>query len=294
MNTIATHCENESWNFLTFYDRELRRAPIRESTRSNQRSTLKQLETYCPTLTFEALNRNFVIAFARHLDLQGYHPNTVAKHLRHLKRYINLAMERGEMQSSSHPFIGYRIKTLETFRQYLTMNEIVGLERLPLSARQGRLKQARDAFVFCCFTGLRYSDFVSLTPACFSLEGKQLWLTYRSVKTQTLVRLPLNLLFSGRAVTILNRYKENVADFFSLPHNSNLNKLLVKLGRLASIDKPISFHTARHTNAVQLLHSGVCLSAIQKLLGHRNIRTTQHYAQMLDVTLIRELEKVTW
>lgn len=73
--------------------------------------------------------------------------------------------------------------------------------------------------------------------------------------------------------------------------NSNINKELNILGKLAEIDKRISFHTARHTNATLLIYSGANITTVQKLLGHKSVKTTQVYANIMDITLVRDLEK---
>ena len=75
--------------------------------------------------------------------------------------------------------------------------------------------------------------------------------------------------------------------------NSNINKELNILGKLAEIDKRISFHTARHTNATLLLYNGANITTVQKLLGHKSVRTTEIYSDIMDMTVIRDLENIT-
>lgn len=108
------------------------------------------------------------------------------------------------------------------------------------------------------------------------------------------VRLPLYLLFEGKGIHILQRYKDDLNRFFKLKDNSNINKELNILGKLAEIDKRISFHTARHTNATLLIYSGANITTVQKLLGHKSVKTTQVYANIMDITLVRDLEKAIY
>ena len=115
--------------------------------------------------------------------------------------------------------------------------------------------------------------------------------TYKSVKTGIEVRLPLYLLFEGKGIEILQRYKDDLDSFFKLKDNSNINKELNLLAGLAKIDKRVSFHTARHTNATLLLYSGANITTVQKLLGHKSVKTTQVYANIMDITVVRDLEK---
>jgi site-specific recombinase XerD len=76
-----------------------------------------------------------------------------------------------------------------------------------------------------------------------------------------------------------------------LKDNSNINKELDKIAHLAQLDKEISFHTARHTNASLLIYKGVNITTVQKLLGHKNVKTTQIYTHIMDSTIINDLEK---
>ena len=89
----------------------------------------------------------------------------------------------------------------------------------------------------------------------------------------------------------MQRYKEELNSFFKLKDNSNINKELNILAKLADIDKRVSFHTARHTNATLLLYSGANITTVQKLLGHKSVKTTQVYANIMDITVVRDLEK---
>ena len=120
---------------------------------------------------------------------------------------------------------------------------------------------------------------------------QETWLIYKSVKTNTEVRLPLYLLFEGKGIEVLNKYQDDLADFFKLRDNSNVNKELLIIAKLSELNKRISFHTARHTNATLLIYSGVNITTVQKLLGHKSVKTTQVYTNIMDITIVRDLEK---
>ena len=83
----------------------------------------------------------------------------------------------------------------------------------------------------------------------------------------------------------------NLSNEIKTASNASVNKELIRIGKLAGITKHFSFHTARHTNATLLIYKGVQLSTVQKLLGHRNIKTTQVYGEVLPQTIIKELKK---
>lgn len=138
---------------------------------------------------------------------------------------------------------------------------------------------------------MRYSDFINLSPDSIVDIHQETWLLYKSIKTGTEVRLPLYLLFGGKGLVILDKYRDNIQEFFHLRDNSNVNKDLIIISRLAGLSKKISFHTARHTNATLLIYNGVNITTVQKLLGHKSVKTTQVYTNIMDMTIVHDLEK---
>ena len=277
--------------FLPFMQAEIEALSLRPSTRRNHRSTLLQLQAFQDDIAFDDLTFEFITRFEHFLMLQGLHINTVAKHLKHLKRYINVAINKEYIGINQYPFRKYRIKTVSGRHTHLLPEELKRLERLQLQGRHVRHGLALDAFLFCCYTGLRYSDFTSLSSRNLVVQRRRRWLIYTSVKTGTEVRLPLSELFGGKAQEILQRHDKHLDSFFRLKDNSNLNKELRILARMAGISKRLSFHVARHTNATLLIYKGVNLTTVQRLLGHRSIKTTQIYAEVMDRTLLQELAK---
>lgn len=277
--------------FLEFFLAELKKASIRTSTRQNHLSTWLLLRQFRPTILFNEVNIDLITQFEQFMRQKGYHVNTIAKHLKHLKRYVNLAIKQLLIPVTQDPFKGYHIRKSDTHYTFLTLDELQRLEHLQLNQRQHGMRHTLDAFLFCCYSGLRYSDFTHLTAENISYSGDaECWLTYRSVKTSVEVRNPLHLLFGGKGMDLLARYCGKEADFFQLGGNSNVNKQLSVLAVMAGIEKHISFHTARHTNATLLIYSGVNITTVQRLLGHRSVRTTQGYTDVMDQTVIHDLE----
>ena len=278
-------------SFLDFYKEELATSSLKESTRQNHLSTLELLQEFKKEVLFTDLTFEFVSSFDNYLQSKGYHLNTIAKHMKHLKRYINVAINKEYMDIQKYAFRKYKIKSIEGSHTHLAPEELHKFENLQLTGRYTRLQKTKDAFLFCCYAGLRYSDFTSLTSANIVEFHQETWIIYKSVKTGIEVRLPLYLLFEGKGIEILQRYKDDLDSFFKLKDNSNINKELNLLAGLAKIDKRVSFHTARHTNATLLLYSGANITTVQKLLGHKSVKTTQVYANIMDITVVRDLEK---
>ena len=164
-------------------------------------------------------------------------------------------------------------------RNFLTEEE---LDRLILTPC--RRNDVREAFLFSCFTGLRWSDIKSLEfKDIHKSEG--IWTIKKTmVKTGTWLSLPL----CDGAIALLPR--RDIGPVFHLPVPSCANAVIRDWAKDASIDKKITFHCARHTFATLLLKKGADIYTVSKLLGHTNIATTQIYARILDESKFRAIK----
>ena len=260
----------------------------KRSTKENLMTTITVLQEFRPGLDFKDITYTFLKEFEAYLREKGNSVNTIAKHLRQLRTLVNEAINQGYIPSDAYPFRKYKIKQEKGRKEFLTPDELKRLENLDVDKK---LRHVLDAFLFCCYTGLRYSDFCQLTPEnIIRVNGKR-WLYFKSVKTDVEIRLPLHLLFEGKALAVLERY-DIVTDFAKIGPNSEANKYLVQLAALARIRKHITYHTARHTCATLLVHQGVPITTVQKLLGHTSVRTTEVYSEVLSNTIIRDLKAV--
>lgn len=289
-NALTTQENNSS--FISFFRQEVMNSSLKDSTKRNHLSTLMLLQEFKKNITFSDLTFELISSFEYFLQLKGYHTNTIAKHMKHLKRHVNIAINKEYIEIQKYAFRKYKIKTIENKHTHLVPEELERLENLILSGKYVKLQKSLDAFLFCCYAGMRYSDFINLSSENFVDINQETWLIYKSVKTGTEVRLPLYLLFSGKGIAILNKYRDNLEDFFHLRDNSNVNKDLIIITRLAGLSKRISFHTARHTNATLLIYNGINITTVQKLLGHKSVKTTQVYTNVMDMTIIHDLEKM--
>lgn len=293
LDSLKNSMENQddSTSFIAFFRNEIAKSSLKESTKRNHLSTLELLRSYKKDVSFSELTFEFISSFDHYLQQKGYHTNTIAKHMKHLKRHINVAINKEYMEIQKYAFRKYKIKSVENNHAHLSPEELGKIESLELGGRFTKLEKTKDAFLFCCYAGLRYSDFTNLSPENIVKMHQETWLIYKSVKTNTEVRLPLYLLFEGKGIEVLNKYQDDLADFFKLRDNSNVNKELLIIAKLSGLNKRISFHTARHTNATLLIYSGVNITTVQKLLGHKSVKTTQVYTNIMDITIVRDLEK---
>ena len=281
-------------SFSLFMKNEITQSNLKQSTLKNHFSTLQVLSSFQADMSFNDLSFNFLCDFEHYMLVNKYHRNTIAKHMKHLKRYINLAINKDLFDLHRYPFRKYKIKYMESKRTHLTPEELEQLESLNLKGRR-TLQRTLDMFLFSCYTGLRFSDIVSITKDNFLFIEDKVWLIYSSVKTDVHVRLPLFLLFDGKSLPIYERYKNNPWTLFDMPvsSNSNVNKQLRRICKMANVDKKVSFHTARHTNATLLLYNGANITTVQKLLGHKSVRTTEIYSNIMDMTVVRDLSSLS-
>lgn len=274
--------------FPVFAKEYVQHSDRRESTKENLYTTITVLQEFRPGLDFKDITYSFLKDFEVYLREKGNGINTVAKHLRQLRTLVNEAINQGYIHADAYPFRKFKIKQERGRHEFLTPDELKKLENLEVNDR--KLRHVLDAFLFCCYVGLRYSDFCQLTPANFIRVNGKKWLHFKSIKTGIELRLPLHLLFEGKALSILDRY--NIAEFASLGSNSEVNKCLAQISEMARIKKHITYHTARHTCATLLIHQGVPITTVQKLLGHTSVKTTEIYSEILSNTIVKDLRAV--
>ena len=274
--------------FTVFAKEYVKHSDRRKSTKDNLITTINVLKEFRPGLDFKDITYSFLKDFETYLREKGNGVNTVAKHLRQLRTLVNEAINQGYIHADAYPFRKFKIKQEKGRHEFLTPDELRKLENLEVEDK--KLRHVLDAFLFCCYVGLRFSDFCQLAPDNFIRVNGERWLHFKSIKTGIELRLPLHLLFEGKALTILDRY--NIEEFASLGCNSDVNKYLAQIVEMARIRKHITYHTARHTCATLLIHQGVPITTVQKLLGHTSVKTTEIYSEVLSSTILRDLKAV--
>lgn len=257
-------------------------------TKCNLRGTLAMMIEFRPGYTWDDLTYTFLKDFELWLSGRGAAVNTIAKHLRNLRTLINEAISAGYLSADADPFRKFTIKHERVPHRFLNPEELKQMENVKVS---GKLAHVRDAFLFCCYTGLRFSDFRHLKEDYLKKIKGQPWLMIQTEKTGYDLKIPLHLVFEGKAVDILSRHP-SIAEFTRIGCNADTNRHLATLQQLAKIKTRTTFHTARHTCATLLCHQGVPITTVQRILGHTKLTTTQLYSEVMADTIVRDLSNV--
>lgn len=180
--------------------------------------------------------------------------------------------------------MGFRVTIKETNRTILTEHELGILSSKILPVK--RLDQIRDAFLFSCYTGLFFSDVEKLTndDIIVGVDGEK-WISINRMKTNTASRIPLLPI----PISIIDKYNHDPAlgsgnKLLPIPSNQRMNSYLKEVACACGFNKELTFHCARHTFATTVtLTNGVSIESVSKMLGHENLRTTQHYAKVIEI-----------
>ena len=207
--------------------------------------------------------------------------NTAIKYIKNFKKIVRIALANGWIDKD--PFSNFKATVKDVEREFLTEEEIQTLVSKDLHVN--RLDQVRDIFVFNCFTGLAYADVKKLSDAdiVIGIDGSK-WIKTNRTKTDVKSSIPL----LPTAIAILEKYKNNpVANnankLLPVLSNQKMNAYLKEIATICKIEKNFSTHLARHTFATTVtLTNGVSLESVSKMLGHKSIKTTQHYAKIVD------------
>ena len=272
--------------FKAFSKKIINESDRSEKTKENLNSTVRAVCKFRQGLDFKDLSYSFLKAFEQHLRDSGKSTNTIGKHLRQLRTIVNEAINHGIIKADDYPFRKFKIKQEKGHFEWLTPNELKRIESCKVSGKYERIK---DAFLFCCYTGLRYSDFVRLRPEWIEKINGKPWLHLFTKKTDTEIRLPLSLLFDGKAVAIISKYSD-ISSLVHIPGNHDANVMLSEVVKTAKINKRVTWHTARHTCATLLVYQGVPITTVQKILGHSSLRTTQIYSEIMPRTVVKDLK----
>ena len=298
----------EDTPFLSYYRKmmeERNKNPETKGNYGNWKSCLRYLEIYCDEkTTFRDVTPEFVQGFKDYLEaaekddykvaagnikrnFEKLSTNTKLSYFNKIRACINQAYD--ERIIPVNPLRGIQgFKEAEVKRNYLTLEEVKKLAVTPCS-----IPLLKRTFLFSCLTGMRKSDIEKLTWEEVVKFGDYTRIEFKQKKTggQEYLDIP------AQAEKYLGERKAPTDKVFSgFSYGAWITTQLRKWCLTAGVTKEITFHCARHTFAVLMLDLGTDIYTVSKLLGHKDIATTQIYAKILDknkqkaVSLIPDLE----
>lgn len=277
----------KSDSLVEFMNKEIAIATVKESTKSLHRDTLSLLTDFSADIKLHEVTSEYLQKLEIYMREEcQLSINTIARHMKTLKRYINVARKKGII--TAYPFLNYTIKNEQSHRDALTEKELEKLENY-----RDQLKEPNEtlnAFLFSCYTGLRYSDICAFTKQNIRTINRKKWIVLRMIKTNKEVRIPLSTIFEGKALKLTKSIARSRGLLFHMENNQQTNRILKRIAKQVGIKK-ITFHTARHTCGTLLLYRGVSITTVQAILGHQSVKTTQIYSAVTDLTMERELKK---
>lgn len=276
---------------IDFCQKYLTEKNFKKGTDSTYEIAVNKLLNYCnpETTTLKNIDEAFIQGYKSYLDTylkydsKQLSNNTKYSYFSIFKIIITQAYKRGLI--SKNPFLNIKnFSYKQPQRTYLTIEEIQKLEET--ECKKPIIKQA---FLFSCFSGLRFSDVQLLEWNQIEKEGANYKIIFRQKKTGEQEYLSLG----KQAVEYLGkRGKPEERVFKGLVYNPYLNAVITKWVFNAGINKDITFHSARHTFATMLLTNDVDIYTVSKLLGHKKLETTQVYAKIINQKMIEAVNKI--
>lgn len=253
------------------------------STRRRYEALAGLLFGYCRAgMRVTDITSAWYIRFMSFLERQGYAQNTLAVYAATLRYIINQAYREGIF--TANPIAGIRsVGYEETNRTYLTVEEVKRLVAAPCED-----EETKRAFLFGCLTGLRHCDIAALTWGDVTKQGGYTRIIFRQAKTKGQEYLDI----SEQAVKLMGHKGRANELVFPVPHESTMRRHIFRWVKRAGINKHVTFHASRHTFAVMQLEVGTDIYTVSKLLGHREVGTTQVYAKVLDKAKREAIDRI--
>lgn len=261
----------------------------------------QHLHAFDGNLSFPMIDDRKMQEYVSFLGKQGLRNTTIAKNLAFLRWFLRWAHKQGYYQGKVHDTFKPKLKGTDGNSKeiiYLTQEELKTLENHVFLPTQAALERVRDVFLFCCFTGLRYSDVAKLKRS----DIKDGFIDVVTKKTVDGLRIELN----KHSQAILDKYKEfPFPNDLALPVISNvkMNAHLKILGQVCGIDTPtrivffkgnvrqeqvfpkwalLTTHCGRRTFVVTALQLGIPSEVIMKWTGHNDFSAMKPYVKIVD------------
>lgn len=217
---------------------------------------------------------------------QSLSHNSALKYVAYFKKIVRVAYANGWLEKD--PFYNFKLRPKIIDKEFLSKDELIKLVQSNFSIP--RLEQVRDVFIFSCYTGLAYVDVAKLREddIVIGMDSRR-WIKVKRTKTKTLSSIPI-LPIAEQIISKYANLPRVHTKLLPVYSNQRTNGYLKEIADLTGITKKLTFHMARHTFATTVtLSNGVPIESVSKMLGHKSLKTTQHYAKILDTKLSEDM-----
>ncbi|MEA5457931.1 site-specific integrase [Arcicella sp. LKC2W] len=288
-------------SFTDFFREQLDiEKPLKQPSLRTRRLTFDYFKEFRSEVSFDEINNDLIKAFnsflheKRKKNGKPLNLNTIAKHHKHVRKYILEAIKSRHIAIIDNPYLHIKIPKQDSESNYLTEEELQRFEELTFSESELLLERSRDMFLIACYTGLRFSDVYKINPTHLynTLEGLEL--NYQAGKTQKFGQKFLYLLFGGKPQQIARKYinSENKALFKGLT-NPKVNLQLKIIAKRANVQKATKFKDSRNTFA-NIMSTKVPITVVQDEMQHSLLSTTQGYLKRNPEFKKKALAKIKW
>lgn len=182
--------DNEYKSFSQFFMVEMGNETVSKGTKQSYFTTFQKMKQFKKSIFFEELNYELIRRFDSFLKKLGLKINTVAKHHKNMKKFINLSVKMNLLEFKDNPYRQFEIRKELTERTFLTEQEVRKIASLALSTHPNGIDAIRDMFLFSCYTGLRYSDVSRVSLEFLTKDEKGFYLKMIAKKTGKEINLP--------------------------------------------------------------------------------------------------------
>ena len=260
---------------------ELKADKLSNFTYKTYMSHLNKLRIYKPLATCAEITESFVFGYIDFMHMRGNSTGTIYRSLSIFRMYIKHLIKQRKIRHD--PMCNIQMKKARCRREFLELDELEklyqGFVSLSLKLNYSE-REAVRAFLFACFTGLRYSDLKNLSTQNMR-NGK---IRIFTQKTDALVYIPV----PSQALELIGGSADNI---LHVVNNSTFNKNLRSGAKKLGCNRYLHAHLARHTFATSCITFGMPVEIVSKMLGHSNLQTTLIYANYSNSVIDREMQK---
>jgi len=292
VNTVPTY-------LLQAGEAEMERLRIRsieinsDSTYRESKLTQANLRDYIRSrgtedIAFSDITEEFGESFKHFLNAQGRKSSYVNKCITWLNRLIYIAVDQEILRSNPMEDVKYE-KREPVKHRYISKSDLKRIMEKPMI--DPRMELVRRAFIFSSLTGLAYADIHRLYPCHIgkTAEGR-LYIRKQRVKTNIEAFIPLHPI--AEQILLLYNTTDDGKPVFPLPVRDMIWYDINQTGVSVGLKENLSYHQSRHSFGTLLLSAGIPIESVAKMMGHANISTTQGYAQVTDMKISEDMDKL--